>query len=75
MNTIQSSIDSPSSSFADWLTDAVALVQRVNARLKSGTTPAGGPTAPAGPILRHGRKVLTNQRCLELAALIDGETA
>lgn len=67
MNTMQQSIDSSSSSLSDWLTDAVALVQRVNARLKSGST------APAGsaPVLRHGRKILTDNRCLELAALVD----
>lgn len=67
MNTMQQSIDSSSSSLSDWLTDAVALVQRVNARLKSSST------APAGsaPVLWHGRKVLTDNRCLELAALVD----
>jgi len=68
MNTMPPSVESQSSSFTDWLTDAVALVQRVNARLKSGGTT---PAMPVGPVLRHGRKVLTDRRCLELSALVD----
>lgn len=69
MNTIQPSIESSSSSIADWLADAVGLVQRVNARLRQ-ETPARAKT----PVLRHGRKVLSDQRCLELAALMDPDT-
>ncbi len=64
MNTIQPSIDSSSSSIADWLADAVGLVQRVNARLRHD----GRAKVPA---LRHGRQVLNDRRCLELAALVD----
>lgn len=67
MNTMQQSIDSSSSSLSDWLSDALALVQRVNARLKSGS-PAPAPVSPIG---RHGRMILTDNRCLELAALVD----
>lgn len=66
MNIMQPSIDSPSASLSDWLSDAVALVQRVNARLKSGSS---APDPAVGPVLRHGRQVLTDNRCLELAAL------
>ena len=69
MNTIQPSIEPPSYPFADWLGEAVALVQRVNARLNAGAT------IPVGPVLRHGRQVLTDNRCLELAGLIDSENA
>jgi hypothetical protein len=69
MNTIQPSIEPPSYPFADWLGEAVALVQRVNARLRPGIPP------PSQPILRHGRKVLTDSRCLVLAALVDSDLA
>lgn len=70
MNTIQPSIGSPSSSFGDWLSEAVELVQRVNARLRS------NPPVPAERLARHGRVVLSDQRCLELAGLAtqDGDT-
>lgn len=67
MNTIQPSIEPPSYPLADWLGEAVALVQRVNARLRSATPPS------SQPILRHGRQVLTDGRCLVLAALADSE--
>jgi hypothetical protein len=66
MNTIQPALDPGSSVFSDWLQDAVDLVQRVNARLKP--PPAAGP----GPATRPGRQVLTDDRCLELAALVPG---
>ena len=69
MNTIQPSIEPPSYPFADWLGEAMALVQRVNARLRPATPPQ------SQPILRHGRQVLTDGRCLALAALIDSEFA
>jgi hypothetical protein len=68
MSTIQPSIDSSSSRFGDWLADAVELVQRVNARLRS------EPKVRAEPTLRHGRKVLSDQRCLELAGLAIPDT-
>jgi hypothetical protein len=66
MNTIQPSIDSSPSGFADWLNDAVGLVQRVNARLRK------SPESPKQPALRHGRRVLTNQQCQSLAGLALG---
>jgi hypothetical protein len=69
MNAIQPSIEPPSYPFADWLGEAIALVQRVNARLRPETPP------PSPPILRHGRHVLTDSRCLLLAALVDSELA
>jgi hypothetical protein len=72
MNTFQPSIDSPSSSFSDWLDEAVALVQRVNARLRPGKP--GKPT-PSEPSLRYGRRVLTDSRCLVLAGLGNSEIA
>lgn len=67
MNTIQPSIDSPSPSLADWLADAVALVQRVNARVKAGSAAIRDP----GPSPQ--RLVLTDHRCLELAGLVEVE--
>ncbi len=67
MNIIQPSIEPSSYPFADWLGDAVALVQRVNARLNAGAT------IPVGLVLCPGRHVLTDHRCLELAGLIDIE--
>lgn len=69
MNTIQPSIEPPAYPFADWLGEAIALVQRVNARLRSETA------QPSQPNLRHGRQVLTDSRCLVLAALSDSELA
>lgn len=66
MNTIQPALDPGSSMFSDWLQDAVDLVHRVNARLKS--APAAGPGSMAEPA----RHVLTDERCLELAALVPG---
>jgi hypothetical protein len=65
MNTIQPSIEPQPSTLSDWLADAISLVQRVNARL---STPAR--RAPA-PTLRFGRRVLTDNRCLQLAGLAD----
>lgn len=62
MNTILSSIDSPTT-FADWLGEALGLVQRVDARLR------GDAPRTAGPRLRHGRQVLTDHQCLRLAGL------
>lgn len=67
MSTMQQSIEPSSSTLSDWLADAVALVQRVNARLKSGSP----SVAAATPMQRQGRQVLTDNRCLELAALVD----
>lgn len=69
MNTIQPSIEPSSYPFADWLGEAVALVQRVNARLKASAS------ISVGPALCHGRQVLTDHRCLELAGLSDRDDA
>lgn len=60
MNTIQPALEPSSSVFSEWLQDAVDLVQRVNARLKSRQPDAALPA---------GRLVLTDERCVELAAL------
>ncbi len=65
MNTIQPSIESSTSTLGDWLADAIELVQRVNARLRS------DPPRALAPRLRHGRQVLTNRQCLLLAGLTD----
>ena len=63
MNTIQPSSGPSSSCIAEWLADAVGLVQRVNARLRQDRRPARGPSP------RHGREVLDDLRCRELAGL------
>lgn len=66
MNTIQPSIDSPPSRFADWLAEAVELVQRVNTRLRQDPRTAETPA--------RSRQVLSDQRCLELAGLAPPDT-
>jgi hypothetical protein len=63
MSTIQPGIDS-SSTWSEWLADALGLVQRVNARVHQ----ARESRAPS-PRLRHGRLVLNDRRCLYLAGL------
>jgi hypothetical protein len=61
MNTFHPSIDSSPSCLTDWLTEAVGLVQRVNARLCRDPRPTEAS--------RHRRQVLSDLRCLELAGL------
>ncbi len=70
MPTIQPSMDSPTSSLADWWNDALALVQRVNDRLRQEPPPSA-----ISPRLRHGRRVLTNRDCVRLAGLAIGDEA
>ncbi len=64
MTTIQPSIETQAGTLADWFDEAIALVQRVNARLRQKSSPGSGALSPE-------RQVLTDDRCLVLAGLID----
>ncbi len=69
MHIIPSSSESSSYSLVEWLDEAVALVQRVNARLQV------VEPQPSEMMPRVGRNILTDHRCLVLAALADSEMA
>jgi hypothetical protein len=65
MHTVKPSIDLNSNPLADWLGEAIALVQRVNAKLRK------DPISTSGHVERAGRLVLTDSRCLSLAGFPD----
>jgi hypothetical protein len=73
MNIIQAihppSMDSSGPSRASvWLSEAMDLVHRVDARLRLKPSPA---TRPVAPVMRFGRRVLSDKTCLSLAGFTD----
>jgi hypothetical protein len=73
MNAIQlsaqPSIDSATQSRAAlWLAEAMDLVNRVDASLRSKPKVIARPVAP---VMRPGRRVLSNNACLSLAGFAD----
>ena len=73
MNSMQAivppSMDSSGPSRASlWLSEAMDLVNRVDARLRLKPSPAKRPIAP---VLRFGHRVLSDRACLSLAGFTD----
>lgn len=63
------SIDPISTSRASvWLSDAMDLVNRVDARLRLKPKPVARPVSP---VARFGRRVLSDRSCLSLAGFTD----
>ena len=73
MNIIQAivppSMDSLGPSRASvWLSEAMDLVNRVDAHLRMKSKPL---TRPVAPMMRFGRRVLSDKACLSLAGFTD----
>ena len=66
---IQPSMDSAAPSRASvWLSEAMDLVNRVDARLRMKSSQSSHSPAP---VMRLGRRVLNDNACLSLAGFID----